>query len=58
MYWCRNQQQNSQTESSSPEKTSQPKIPKNTITVEDTLEILYVRFGRENLDYEISSIFG
>ncbi|KAL4478019.1 hypothetical protein ABPG72_013458 [Tetrahymena utriculariae] len=31
---------------------------KKTITVEDTLELLYVRFGRQNLDYEIEEIFG
>lgn len=35
------------------------KAPKKyTITVEDTLELLYVRFGREYLDYEIHAIFG
>jgi hypothetical protein len=31
---------------------------KNTITVEDTLELLYVRCGRANLDDEIYKIFG
>jgi hypothetical protein len=31
---------------------------KYTITVEDTLELLYVRFGRANLDQEIHTIFG
>lgn len=31
---------------------------KYTITVEDTLELLYVRFGREKLDDEIHAIFG
>jgi hypothetical protein len=31
---------------------------KYTITVEDTLELLYVRFGRANLDQEIHAIFG
>ncbi|CAK66821.1 unnamed protein product (macronuclear) [Paramecium tetraurelia] len=31
---------------------------KNTITVEDTLELLYVRCGRQNLDGEIFKIFG
>ena len=31
---------------------------KFTITVEDTLELLYVRFGRSNLDEEIHAIFG
>jgi hypothetical protein len=28
------------------------------ITVEDTLELLYVRYGRELLDMEIEAIFG
>ena len=31
---------------------------KGKITVEDTLELLYVRVGRYNLDSEIYSIFG
>jgi hypothetical protein len=31
---------------------------KKTITVEDTLELLYVRYGRFNLDKEIEEIFG
>jgi hypothetical protein len=31
---------------------------KGRITVEDTLELLYVRVGRYNLDHEITSIFG
>lgn len=28
------------------------------VTVEDTLQILYVRYGREKLDDEIRAIFG
>lgn len=31
---------------------------KTTITVEDTLELLFVRSGRLNLDDEIYKIFG
>lgn len=31
---------------------------KNKITVEDTLELLYVRYGRHKLDSEIEEIFG
>ncbi|KRX04896.1 hypothetical protein PPERSA_06530 [Pseudocohnilembus persalinus] len=31
---------------------------KKTITVEDTLELLYVRYGRQKLDHEIDEIFG
>lgn len=31
---------------------------KKTITVEDTLELLYVRYGRFNLDREIEEVFG
>jgi hypothetical protein len=34
------------------------KAMKGKITVEDTLELLYVRVGRYNLDNEIYSIFG
>ena len=36
------------------------KVKRNlySITVEDTLELLYVRFGRQNLDSEIHAIFG
>ena len=33
-------------------------IKKFTITVEDTLELLYVRHGRDDLDEEIKAIFG
>ena len=28
------------------------------VTVEDTLELLYVRYGRDKLDDEIRAIFG
>ena len=31
---------------------------KGRVTVEETLQILYVRNGRENLDKEITAIFG
>ena len=31
---------------------------KFTVTVEDTLELLYVRMGRNKLDAEIKAIFG
>lgn len=31
---------------------------KGTVTVEETLQILYVRHGRERLDDEIKAIFG
>ena len=31
---------------------------KGTVTVEETLQILFVRHGRDNLDYEITAIFG
>ena len=31
---------------------------KGRVTVEETLQILYVRYGRENLDNEITAIFG
>ena len=31
---------------------------KGTVTVEETLQIMYVRHGRENLDAEIVAIFG
>lgn len=34
------------------------KINRGRITVEDTLELLYVRYGRYNLDSEIYAIFG
>ena len=34
------------------------KINRGKITVEDTLELLYVRYGRYNLDNEILAIFG
>lgn len=37
---------------------SDNKDNKFKITVEDTLELLYVRFGREQLDQEIKAIFG
>lgn len=31
---------------------------KNTITIEDTLELLYVRYGRSGMNTEIEEIFG
>lgn len=31
---------------------------KGRVTVEETLQILFVRHGRKNLDYEIKAIFG
>ena len=31
---------------------------KGRVTVEETLQILFVRYGRENLDSEITAIFG
>lgn len=31
---------------------------KGRVTVEETLQILYVRYGRERLDEEIKAIFG
>ena len=31
---------------------------KGRVTVEETLQILFVRYGRENLDNEITAIFG
>lgn len=31
---------------------------KGRVTVEETLQILYVRYGREKLDDEIKAIFG
>ena len=31
---------------------------KGTVTVEETLQIMYVRYGRDNLDAEIVAIFG
>ena len=31
---------------------------KGTVTVEETLQILFVRHGRDKLDYEIEAIFG
>ena len=31
---------------------------KGRVTVEETLQILFVRYGRENLDAEITAIFG
>ena len=31
---------------------------KGTVTVEDSLQILFVRHGRSNLDREITAIFG
>jgi len=31
---------------------------KGRVTVEETLQILYVRYGRERLDDEIKAIFG
>ena len=31
---------------------------KGTVTVEETLQILYVRYGRDRLDDEIKAIFG
>lgn len=31
---------------------------KGKVTVEDTLQLLYVRYGRERLDEEIQAIFG
>ena len=31
---------------------------KGKVTVEDTLQILFVRYGRESLDTEITAIFG
>jgi hypothetical protein len=34
------------------------KSMKGCITVEDTLELLYVRYGRYDLDIEILAIFG
>ncbi len=34
------------------------KADRTKITVEDTLELLYVRYGRYNLDKEIFAIFG
>lgn len=34
------------------------KEPKSRITVEDTLELLYVKYGRNLLDEEIEEIFG
>lgn len=39
-------------------KNSDSAHSKKTITVEDTLELLYVRYGRINLDREIEEIFG
>ena len=34
------------------------KQEKGQISVEDTLELLYVRYGRYDLDHEIYAIFG
>ena len=31
---------------------------KGRVTVEETLQILFVQHGRKNLDYEIKAIFG
>ena len=31
---------------------------KGKVSVEETLQILFVRYGRENLDNEITAIFG
>ena len=31
---------------------------KGKVTVEETLQILYMRHGRDNLDHEITAIFG
>ena len=31
---------------------------KGKVTIEETLQILFVRHGRKNLDYEIRAIFG
>tara|TARA_B110000305_G_C18829537_1_gene355114 strand:+ start:209 stop:409 length:201 start_codon:yes stop_codon:yes gene_type:complete len=31
---------------------------KGRVTVEETLQILFVRYGRDNLDSEITAIFG
>ena len=31
---------------------------KGRVTVEETLQILFVRYGRESLDEEITAIFG
>ncbi len=31
---------------------------KGRVTIEETLQILYVRYGRERLDEEIKAIFG
>lgn len=31
---------------------------KGTVTVEETLQILFIKHGRDKLDYEIEAIFG
>ena len=31
---------------------------KGRVTVEETLQILYIKHGRDKLDYEIEAIFG
>ncbi len=39
-------------------KSMKLKDDKTTINIEDTLELLFVRVGRDNLDDEIKVIFG
>lgn len=31
---------------------------KGRVTVEETLQILFIKYGRDKLDYEIEAIFG
>ncbi len=40
------------------DSNKEQQVIKKKITVEDTLELLYVRYGRDMLDKEIEIIFG
>ena len=40
------------------EERKEKREPKKGVTIEDTLQILFVRYGRDKLDEEIEAIFG
>lgn len=54
MYYCHHKTNNANLEDGKEQK----KGDEFTISIEDTLELIYVRKGRDKLDEEIDAIFG
>lgn len=58
LMYCNHSDEESETEKDKDKYKIKEEREKFKITVEDTLELLYVRHGRHNLDTEIHHIFG